>query len=208
MEYLALAVCWSVWCLVHSALIDARVTGYLRQRLGDGFRFYRLAYNAFSLVSLAPVLFYTWELREEVLWQWDGWLRLGQVGLGGGSALLFYLGARRYDLLQFIGLRQIRSGRMGKGLTASGGVDDGGVLGAVRHPWYAAGIILVWARALTAADLIAAAIITVYMIVGCMLEERKLVREFGADYEAYQRRVPMLVPWKWVQARMWRPSRE
>lgn len=208
MEYLTLAACWSAWCIAHSALIDARVTRYLRQRLGGGFRFHRLAFNVFSLAALAPVLFYTWELRGEVLWRWDGWLRLVQAGLGGGSALLFYLGARRYDLLQFIGLRQICSGRAGKGLTASGGVDDSAILGAVRHPWYAAGIIVVWVRALTAADLIASAIITAYMIVGCVLEERKLVREFGTEYEAYQRRVPMLVPWKWALTRVWRLNRE
>jgi len=87
-------------------------------------------------------------------------------------------------------------------------VDDSGILGAARHPWYSAGVFLVWGRALTGADLIASAIVTVYVIAGCVLEERKLVREFGAEYEAYQRRVPMLVPWKWVLTRLGRPDRE
>ena len=42
--------------------------------------------------------------------------------------------------------------------------------------------------------------LTLYIVVGAVFEERKLVREFGDVYVEYQRRVPMLVPFlngKW-----------
>ena len=36
--------------------------------------------------------------------------------------------------------------------------------------------------------------LTIYLVVGAIYEERKLVREFGDLYVDYQKRVPMLIP--------------
>jgi len=200
-SYLLLTGLWIVWCITHSLLISSGMTGWLRGILGDGFRYFRLFFNSFSLITLIPVLVLTAILRSQPLLRWEGGWRLGQLGLILIAGLLFYLGGRRYDLFQFIGLRQLRSEGQGRGLTASGGVDTEGVLGVVRHPWYAAGIAIVWARDLTMADLTANLVITCYMVLGSVMEERKLVREFGEEYRAYQRQVSMLVPWKWLLAR-------
>jgi protein-S-isoprenylcysteine O-methyltransferase Ste14 len=43
--------------------------------------------------------------------------------------------------------------------------------------------------------------LTVYVLVGVVLEERDLVRRFHPDYAAYRRRVPALVPWRRPLAR-------
>jgi protein-S-isoprenylcysteine O-methyltransferase Ste14 len=37
----------------------------------------------------------------------------------------------------------------------------------------------------------------IYFFIGSIFEERKLVREFGAAYRAYQQRVPRLMPRPW-----------
>jgi protein-S-isoprenylcysteine O-methyltransferase Ste14 len=39
-------------------------------------------------------------------------------------------------------------------------------------------------------------VLSVYLYVGTFFEERRLVREFGDDYRAYQRQVPRLIPWR------------
>jgi protein-S-isoprenylcysteine O-methyltransferase Ste14 len=43
-------------------------------------------------------------------------------------------------------------------------------------------------------------ILTSYLIVGTLLEERKLIGEFGEEYLAYQKRVSMLIPFKWLRS--------
>jgi protein-S-isoprenylcysteine O-methyltransferase Ste14 len=37
--------------------------------------------------------------------------------------------------------------------------------------------------------------LTVYILIGALFEERKLLREFGEAYAEYRRRTPMLIPW-------------
>ena len=50
---------WVLWCTLHSTLIATPVTDYLKKKLGDRFRFYRLFFNAASLATLIPVVYYS-----------------------------------------------------------------------------------------------------------------------------------------------------
>jgi protein-S-isoprenylcysteine O-methyltransferase Ste14 len=43
-------------------------------------------------------------------------------------------------------------------------------------------------------DIIVNTLLTIYIIIGTILEERKLVLEFGEAYVKYQKEVPMLIP--------------
>jgi protein-S-isoprenylcysteine O-methyltransferase Ste14 len=43
-------------------------------------------------------------------------------------------------------------------------------------------------------DLVINTLLTLYVIIGTWLEERKLVLEFGEAYLQYQKEVPMLIP--------------
>jgi len=67
----------------------------------------------------------------------------------------------------------------------------------VRHPLYSLFLVLLWACPDVTADrLLFNALFTVWIVLGAFLEERDLVRQFGDPYRAYQRQVPMLVPWR------------
>jgi len=61
---------------------------------------------------------------------------------------------------------------------------------------------LIWATNLDATAVIVNIILSVYVIVGTLLEERKLIREFGDEYREYQKKVSMLFPVKWIKARL------
>lgn len=200
MDYVILAALVSAWCLLHSALISVSATAYLQSRLGHRYRFFRLFFNAASVLTLIPVLIWSSAVRTEPFFRWDGSLRIVQVLLLGTAAALFFLGARRYDAGQLLGVRQLREGVPREAGVHAGKLDTAGVLGVVRHPWYLAALLLIWSRHLDVSTLVVNAIFTVYLIVGAHLEERKLVREFGEEYEAYQRRVPMLIPYRWLKS--------
>jgi protein-S-isoprenylcysteine O-methyltransferase Ste14 len=65
----------------------------------------------------------------------------------------------------------------------------------VRHPLYLGWTLAFWATpTMTAGHLMFAAVLTGYMGLAAIVEERDLVDHFGAAYEDYRRRVPMFVP--------------
>jgi protein-S-isoprenylcysteine O-methyltransferase Ste14 len=196
MTYLILILLWMIWCALHSVLVSGGVTQFLRRRFPDVFRYYRLLYNLFAVASLVPVAVYSRSLQGAPLVAWQGaWKALPAV-LGAGALSFFWAGARRYDFLQFLGLRQIR-GEIGCSvLTTDCSLDTGGVLALVRHPWYSGALLVVWVRPLDLAAILTNLVVCGYLVVGAWLEERKLTAQFGAAYTDYQQRVSMFFPLK------------
>jgi len=69
----------------------------------------------------------------------------------------------------------------------------------MRHPLYFFSLLMIWSCPDVGADrLLFNGLWTLWIIIGTILEERDLVREFGASYRQYQRTTPMLIPWKFV----------
>ena len=202
MKYVILSVLVIAWCFLHSAMISVSVTEYFHKRLGPAFRFYRLFFNMISALTLIPVVLYASSARTEPIFRWDGYLRIFQVLFLGTAALLFFLGASRYDAAQLLGFKQIREETSAKGITDAGELETSGVLGIMRHPWYLATILLIWARQLDISTILVNTILTSYVVAGAYLEEKKLVREFGEKYRAYQKRVSMLIPYKWLKSKI------
>ncbi len=67
----------------------------------------------------------------------------------------------------------------------------------VRHPLYLFVILMIWAfPELTVDRLLFNVLWTTWIVIGSWLEERDLVAEFGDQYREYQKRVPMLIPYR------------
>jgi methanethiol S-methyltransferase len=65
----------------------------------------------------------------------------------------------------------------------------------VRHPLYIGWMIAFWATpTMTVGHLLFASVLTGYMMLAAVVEERDLVAHFGGQYEKYRQRVPMFVP--------------
>jgi protein-S-isoprenylcysteine O-methyltransferase Ste14 len=112
-----------------------------------------------------------------------------------GSLLLFFWAFFfNYDSLSFFGIRQILN--FGKVITIYPveSIQKNGLLGIIRHPMYLALIIFLWSTIFTLMDLFINTLLTIYVIIGTKLEEKKLILEFGEAYVKYQHEVPMLVP--------------
>ncbi len=185
---------------MHSALIDRSVTTAVERRLPNVYRYYRLFYNGVSLLSLFPLLFFTRMAGGDVVFSWTGWLVPVRILLVLIALMLFRAGSKRYDIHYFLGIKQIQSGVGSTLLGASEEFSHEGVFGIIRHPWYLGSLLFIWSirSSYPSAVFLATCILSVYLVVGTLLEERKIIAEYGERYREYQRRVSMLFPWKWL----------
>ena len=196
---------WIGWCALHSIMIDAAVTNFVKIRLPAWVRWYRLLYNGLSLVTLIPLATYTGRIGGEVIFAWQGWggtsVRMLILTLSG---LLFWGGAKRYDFKTFLGIRQLRAGETGILLSESRDFAPTGVFAMTRHPWYLGSLLAIWTifPEYQLGPTVAVIILSLYLVLGTLLEERKIVQEHGDSYRLYQQQVSMLVPWKWLKNRM------
>ncbi len=201
-KYTTLLTVWLAWCILHSVLIATPVMDVLKPKLGNGHRFYRLFYNIVSILTLVPVILYTRAVEEAPVFRWEGWLIVGQGLFLTAGLFLFIAGGRNYDALQFLGIRQIRTGQAAVSLDRANRINTSGILRVIRHPWYLGGLLIVWARDMSLVTMIVNFIIVVYFIIGSYLEEKKLLLEFGENYRRYQQEVSMLFPYKWLKTRI------
>ncbi len=189
MIWLVLSI--AVWGAVHSWLASLGVKEAVRRNLGDGAaRLYRLAYNGFSVVSFLPILLLARALPDKPIYTVPSpWLFLmlaGQVA----AVVCILVALLQVDAASFVGLRQLFQREAPPHLVTNG------FYRWIRHPLYLFGLIILWLTPVMTVNLLVVYLsLTAYLIIGAMFEERKLLREYGAAYEEYRRRTPMIIPW-------------
>ena len=152
------------------------------------------------MITIIPLILYSQSLKGSVLFRWEGYMIFVQNFFLAVVIALFIAGSLKYDILQFLGIRQIKSGKSHSTLSESGGIDTSGILSITRHPWYLGAIILIWIdyRELYLSTLIVNIILSTYLVIGTIIEERKLIIELGDNYLDYRKSVSMLFPTKWI----------
>ena len=190
-------VAWGAFALFHSVTVSEPYEGWARRAMGEGrFRAYhRLLFTLYSAAATAAALLYVRSLPDAPLYRLDGIPRYAFHALQlCGAALLLWT---PWDLKEFVGLRQWERCRAGAD-EIPGGIDrlftgKGYVL--VRHPLYlGCSMLLAFHPDQTRNSVATAAAVIAYFYLGTFLEERRLVRKFGQEYQAYQRRVPRFLP--------------
>jgi protein-S-isoprenylcysteine O-methyltransferase Ste14 len=195
MNYLLVVILWTAYCALHSFLISVRFTTLMTRLLGNYFAFYRLFYVVVSFILLVPLIRFTGEFESPVIMTNNPPLSFARYALMAGALLMFFWAFFfDYDSLSFFGIRQILN--LAKPTTAATPVElkRTGLLGMVRHPMYLALIIYLWCQTFRMMDLVINTLLTLYVLIGTWLEEKKLILEFGKAYLQYQRQVPMLIP--------------
>lgn len=187
-EILLIALAWLAYGLIHSWLAASGVKTWVMRHWPGLVPAYRLAYNALAVLLLIPPLALTLSYPGEVSWNVPAWIAWPAAVIAVAG---FVWSLRWYDMGEFLGLSQWRR--------QDGQEREGFVLSPlhryVRHPWYSLGLLLLWTRDLNAAWLTTAVAVTLYLLIGSRLEERKLVERYGEAYHRYQARVPGLIPW-------------
>lgn len=189
----AVVLGWTLYALIHSLLASITAKRWVASRWPAALRGYRLVFNVLSLLLLLPLLVALVAWRGPLLWAWSGawgWVAdaLALAALAG-----FLWSLRYYDTGVFSGLAQWRGRRTG--------IDDGERFTLsplhryVRHPWYSLALVIVWTRDMDEVRLLSAICISLYLWLGSLLEERKLLLLHGDVYARYRRRVNGLIPW-------------
>jgi methanethiol S-methyltransferase len=190
-----------LWGGLHSMLASNKAkelaAGWFWGRLRQA---YRLAYNLFAGLSFLPVLVMAVVLPDRILYKvplpWSVIMAAGE--LVATAALV--IGFRQTDVGEFLGLRQLTGGaasRYSDGSVESsrGRLVTAGLYRYVRHPLYTAGLVFIWLLPLMTANALAINIgLTIYVIAGASLEERKLRSEYGQEYADYAAVTPMFIP--------------
>lgn len=195
MDYLLIALMWAAYCALHSFLISIRFTNLMKRSLKAYYAFYRLFYNIISGVLLIPLLIYSIQTEGEAIISYSLPFTIIRYILISISILIvlkaFFFD---YDFLTFFGIRQLFGSGKNKSPELSNEIKKKGLLGIVRHPMYFGLMIFLWCQTFSLTDIVINSVLTVYIIIGTYLEEKKLVLEFGESYIKYQHEVPMLIP--------------
>lgn len=195
MKYLFLALMWTGYCSLHSYLINIRFTNLMTRVLKNYYAFYRLAYVMISIILLVPIVKFTAQLNDPVIVTYDIPFSIIRYVLISGSLFMFFWAFFfDYDSLSFFGIRQTLDFGKTKKTDPSGEINKNGLLGKIRHPMYLALIIYLWCQTFSLSDIVVNTVLTLYILIGTRLEEKKLVMEFGDPYVKYQHEVPMFIP--------------
>lgn len=153
----------------------------------------RSTYVLGSSLALA-LLCWQWRPLPTELWPAHAFtiaLSLLAAGLG---ALLLLAASWQLDHFDLTGVRQVWCFARGRAYQPPA-FRQPWLYRRVRHPLMLGALLLLWAvPALTVGRLVFNLGFTAYILVGIQLEERDLLRDFGPDYAAYRRRVPLLWP--------------
>jgi protein-S-isoprenylcysteine O-methyltransferase Ste14 len=145
-----------------------------------------------SLILL--LLFWQWRPIPMLVWRADGIaasLLMGVCALGWAIA---FASTYMIDHLELFGLCQALSAL--RGTSAPNQTFKAPLLyKIVRHPMMLGFLLAFWATPeMSVGHLLFAIANTAYILAALQLEERDLIAEFGATYQQYRMRVPMVLP--------------
>jgi methanethiol S-methyltransferase len=182
-----LAAYFVLFASVHSLLADMRAKSIARRAFGPAIdRWYRPAYVVISFLTLLPIIYILASTPQRVLYKvsapWS-WLMMAFQAL---SALALLGALIQTGLMDFLGIRP----GMGPGRLVKSGFYC-----HLRNPLFLFGMTFIWLTPLmTDMLLVLYSLITIYFYLGALHEERSLLAEFGAQYAAYRKQVPMFLP--------------
>jgi len=149
-----------------------------------------------SCLALALVM-WQWRALPAVVWQLEGAARVAVLVVFGAGVVTSLVASHLLDGLELFGVRQVLAYFRGRAVPQAP-LRLPGLYRLVRHPLMTGMIMTFWAAPMMSEGrLLLAVVMTGYIVLAVkLLEERDLRRTFGAEYERYQREVPMLLPVK------------
>jgi hypothetical protein len=190
-----------IWDVLLSFLFFVQHSGMVRRSFRSRMesvmpmRYQGAIYTIASGIAFAVVVVF-WQKSEIQLLVLEGGLLWIARICSAAAVAIFALSAYSLRTFDPLGIGPIRAHLSGR-THVPGPFVIRGPYRWVRHPLYSCVIVLFWTNPdLTTDRLLFNVLWTAWIYLGTIFEERDLKREFGDSYGEYQKRVPMLFPWR------------
>jgi methanethiol S-methyltransferase len=189
----ALLAC-AFYGIVHSALASDAIKAFVERKFGLKVkRNYRFIYVIVASITIIPLLAAVVIPSDAVIYTIPTpWVYL-TLTLQVASVACLVTTVLQTKPLTFVGVAAL----INRGRDEPETLYTQGFYAFVRHPLYFFSFILMWLFPIMTWNLLGLFIgLMVYTVLGSLLEERRLLRQFGEDYRAYQKKTPWLIPFK------------
>lgn len=184
-----LLIFWTGYCILHSLMAGNKLKANLQKLAGPAFKYYRLLYSVFAATALAFLLWFHFSISSPKLF--DSRILMLPGIITGATGLGIMIACINKYFYELSGLQAIKEPVIRNTLQQSG------LHKYVRHPLYLGTLLFIWGLFFIfplMSNLVAATIITIYVLLGIRIEERKLHLEYGELYGKYVKKVPKLFP--------------
>jgi protein-S-isoprenylcysteine O-methyltransferase Ste14 len=186
----------AIYGALHSLLASHAAMGWAEARFGQrAQRVYRLAFVVIALFTALPLLVLPLLLPDRLIYAIPmPWVLL-TLALQGLALLGVFKTVSLTGSEAFLGVRQLSHPMPLRSRSGPEQLVTRGFYRTVRHPIYSFSFVLIWLMPVVSWNVLALMIgLTIYTLVGVLLEEHKLRAEFGPAYETYRRETPMVIP--------------
>lgn len=190
MNHFLLIFFWILYYVIHSILASTSVKAFFKRKMEKYFRYYRLYYSIFATITLGCLLYFQYSFDSPILIKSSLIKYFAILFFTLPGIIIMFISIKKYFML-LSGIRSIYTPVPASELKING------IHRIVRHPLYSGTTLFVWGLFFVFPflnNLIAASLLTLYILIGIIFEEKKLKIEFGKNYEEYIARVPMLIP--------------
>jgi protein-S-isoprenylcysteine O-methyltransferase Ste14 len=186
-----LIFCLLAFAAIHSILASLRFKRIIRKALGSRVdSLYMPVYNIIAVITLAPLVYLLYRNPGEILYvvpsPWFWFMAGGQViaALVAPRALLD--APHRFRL----------HSQLSEPQTADAGrLDIRGIYRWVRDPFLLSGLVIMWLTPFMTVNLLVIYILaTIYLVLGSLHWESRLVAQFGDEYREYRQKVHRIIP--------------
>jgi protein-S-isoprenylcysteine O-methyltransferase Ste14 len=190
---LILVIYLACFAAIHSLMASLPFKRRAKEILGRRTeRWYPAIFSLAALVTVLPLVYLVYLFPGKVLyvvpspWRWV--MVAGQLLAGLVSMRAFIDAPHRFKVpLQLAGPRSSEAELL----------NPHGIYCWMRDPFLLSGFLIIWLTPfMTTNILILYAMVTIYLYLGSLHWEKRLLAQFGDEYRDYQRRVPRMVPWR------------